>query len=577
MKPQPWKTALAVMTVTALLTGCTAPESGGTDVPAAQQPAGSSAQPEIVKDAVIPASDKSKSPTAATARTDTVVVSLTEPGGVFNPYFYQNGYDGNVTSVMFSPLVNIDENGKPVPDLAEKWEISPDGLVYTYYLRPNLKFSDGSPLTAEDVAFTLTLLHDKAYDGETDLTETHIKGGQAYKEGKADAIEGIQVIDPLTIRITTEKVNARSLLLLGGQPLSKAYYGKNYAPGQLDYLKSLHAKPLATGPYKYDQYIPGQEVRFTANEHYYGGKPKVEHFIYKTTEGDATQFFQTGETDYSSFTANPDNLDLLKQLGYANINIYTSTAYSYIKFNHSKAPFKDKRVRQAFVYGLDRAKIVQAAYQGYAQIANVPVSPVSWAYTEEGINPYPYDPEKAKKLLDEAGWKPGADGVREKDGQKLIVRYFTTKGAVSDILIPIAKENYKALGIQLESELMDYNALLARTTKGDHDLASFSTTLLPDPSDGVNQFSSKAGGSFTGTNGYSNPKVDELIEKGTATLDLAARKAAYAELYKEIAEDPPFIFLAYRKILSAHNARVEGFRPNGYTGLSSSLPNLEIK
>ncbi|MCZ8522281.1 MULTISPECIES: ABC transporter substrate-binding protein [Paenibacillus] len=574
------KTAWAAVTVTALLTGCTAPEADGTSsTPAVQQaqtPDGSP-QTEVVKDAVIRAADKSKSPAAAAARTDTVVVSLTEPGGVFNPYFYQNGYDGNVTSVMFSPLVNIDENGKPIPDLAEKWDVSQDGLIYTYYLRPNLKFSDGSPLTAEDVAFTLTLLHDKAYDGETDLTETHIKGGAAYKEGKTASIEGIQVIDPLTIRITTEKVNARSLLLLGGQPLSKAYYGKNYTPGQLDYIKTLHSKPLSTGPYKYDKYIPGQEVRFTANEHYYGGKPKVEHFIYKTTEGDATQFFQTGETDYSSFTANPDNLDLLKQLGYANINIYTSTAYSYIKFNHSKAPFKDKKVRQAFIYGLDRAKIVQAAYQGYAQLANVPVSPVSWAYTEEGVNPYPYAPEKAKKLLDEAGWKPGADGIREKDGQKLVVRYFTSKGAVSDILIPIAKENYKALGIQLESELMDYNALLARTTKGDHDLASFSTTLLPDPSDGVSSFSTKAGGGFTGTGGYSNPKVDELIEKGTATLDLGSRKAAYAELYKELSEDPPFIFLAYRKILSAHNARIEGFQPNGYTGLSSSLPKLEIK
>ncbi|SEG56272.1 ABC transporter substrate-binding protein [Paenibacillus sp. UNC499MF] len=528
-------------------------------------------------DQFIAASDKSKSPAAATARKDTVVVTLTEPGGVFNPYFYHNGYDGNVTSVMFSPLVDIDETGKPIPALAEKWDISQDGLKYTFHLKKDLKFSDGSPLTADDVAFTLSVLYDKAYDGETDITETAVKGGQAYKEGKASTIEGIKVVDPQTIEITTEKANARALLLLGGQVLSKAYYGKNYTPGNLEYIKTLHSKPLGTGPYNLEKFIPGQEVRFIANENYFGGKPAVEHFIYKTTSGDATQFFQTGEVDYSSYPANDDSLELLKGLGYANVNIYTSTAYSFIKFNHSKPIFKDKNVRQAFIYGLDREKIVAAAFQGYGQVANVPISPASWAYTEDGVNTFKFDPEKAKKLLDDAGWKPGADGIREKDGVKLVAHYFTTKGALSDVLVPIAKENYKDIGIQLETELMDYNALLARTSKGDHDLASFSTTLLPDPSDGVISFYSKNKSSFTDTNGYANPKVDELIEKGISSFDIEQRKATYKELYKELSDDPPFIFLTYRKIISAHNARIQGFKPNGYTGISSNLSKLKIE
>ncbi|GIN99349.1 ABC transporter substrate-binding protein [Brevibacillus halotolerans] len=562
-----------------LLAGCSsegaAPSTSNTPADGQADTQAQTLRVQNAGDAVIAATDKSKSPQSAKNRKDTVVVALTEPGGVFNPYFYHNGYDGNVTSVMFSPLVDIDKSGKPVPKLAEKWDISNDQLTYTFHLRKNVKFSNGEPLTADDVAFTLTVLHDKTYDGETEIAEAHIKGGKAYKEGKAKTIEGITVIDPQTIKITTEKVNARSLLLLGGHVLSKAYYGKGYEPGKLDYLRTLHTKPVGAGPYKFEKFIPGQEVRFVANEYYYEGKPAIPHFIYKTTDGDTTQFFQTGETDYSSFPANADNLELLKGLGFANINIYTSTAYSYLSFNHSKPYLKDKRVRQALIYGLDRQQIVDAAYQGYAQVANVPISPVSWAYTED-VNPYAYDVNKAKQLLDEAGWKEGSDGIREKDGKKLVLHYLTTKSKVSDILIPIAKENYKLIGVQLEAELMDYPALVARTDKGDHDLASFSTTMLGDPSDGVVQFSSTGGGSFTNTHGYSNPKVDELLAKSVGTLDIEKRKEAYKELYQVLSDDPPFIFLNYRKILSGHNARVEGFEPNGYTGISSSLPNLKI-
>ncbi len=562
-----------------LVTGCSsegASPAATTPTPAAAEaPAPSKVQD--IKDGVNPATDLSRLPEAAAKRTDTFIAGLTEPGGVFNPFFYHNGYDGNVTSAIFEPLVDVDETGKPVPKLAEKWDVSPDQLTYTFHLRPNLKFSDGSPLTAEDVAFTLTILHDKAYDGETDIFVAGIKGGRAYKEGKAASIEGIKVIDPQTIQITTEKVNAKALLLLGGQVLSKAYYGKNYTPGNLEYLRTLHGKPLGAGPYKFEAYIPGQEVRYLANEHYYAGKPKIEHFIYKTTEGDALQFIQTGEMDYNSFTVNQDNIEQLQELGYVNINLYTSSAYSYIKFNHARPFFQDKRVRQAFIYGLDRQKILELTYQGYAQVANAPISPVSWAYTDE-VNPYPYDPEKAKQLLDEAGWKPGADGIREKDGQKLVVHYYTSKGKLSDVLIPIAKENYKELGIQFEAEMMDFNALLARTEKGDHDLASFSTPMLVDPSDGVEVFSTKNGQSgASGTNGYSNAKVDELLEAGLATLDIDKRKEVYKQLYKELSEDPPYIFLGYRKILSAHNGKIKGLEPNPFTGISTSLPGLSIE
>lgn len=565
--------AVGVIGLSALLVACGGDDSAkktNEQGVASEQGIG---QTIVVEDAVIPAENPSASPEIAVKRGDTVVVGLQEPGGVFTPYFNTSGYDGNVQSVMFEPLVDINEKGEPIAGLAEKWDISADGLVYTYTLREGLKFDDGTPLTAADVEFTLTLLHDPAYAGNTDITEASIVGGLDYKNGDATSVSGIKVINDRTIEITTDKVSASTLRLLGGSVLKKDYYGNGYVKGNLDYLAALHQKPIGAGPYRFVAYLPGQEIRYEANEHYYGGAPKAKNFIYKTTVGDAQQFFQTGELDYSALAANQDNFEFLQALGFADINIYTSSAYSYMVFNHEKEVFKDPKVRQAFALGLDRQTIIATYYQGFAQVANVPVSPTSWAYTDE-VGSTAYDPEKAKALLEEAGWTEGTDGIREKDGKKLTVYYFTTAGGLGDTLIPIAKENYKAIGIDLQVEQMDFNALLARVDKGDHDLASFSTTMLPDPYDGIEGFHTKSTNSTF--KGYGNEEIDALIDATIATNDSGERATAFHELYKALDENPPVIYMAYTKVLSGANARIEGFEPNGYRGIASSLRNLRL-
>ncbi|MBE7123089.1 ABC transporter substrate-binding protein [Bacillus cereus] len=525
----------------------------------------------------IAATDKTKVPDKAKNRKDTLVVGISKPGGVFLPYFQQNGWDGNVTSVIFASLVSTDKQGKPTPELAEKWDVSSDQLTYTFHLRKDLKFSDGSPLTADDVAFTLTLLHDKAYEGEMDISQYVVKGGKEYKEGKATSIEGIQVVDPQTIKVTTEKVNSQTLTALGGPVLSKAYYGKDYKQNtSLDYLKELYGKPIAAGPYKFEKYIPGQEVRFVANENYYAGKPKIPNFIYKITAGDTKlQLFQTGEVDYTGLGTGDEVLEQAKGLQFANIQIETAASFSYIYMNNNKPYLKDKKVRQALIYGLDRKKYVDTALKGYGTVANVPIHPTSWAYTEEGVNKYEYDKEKAKKLLDEAGWKVGSDGVREKDGQKLKLSYFGPSSAKdSDLLIPIAKENYKEIGVEFNPEFMDFNTMLSKVNKGDYDLASVSTPITSDPSETAGEY-------LSGVNekslGYKNAKVDELIQKGIETVDIEKRKPIYKELYKELSDDPPVILLNYRRTITGYNGNIKGIDPEKYNSISANLPVLSFE
>jgi len=281
---------------------------------------------ELLKEGVTPATDASQIPASALLRKDTVVAGIQEPQGIFNPYFFVNGWDENVTNVIFARLIDWDSHGESVPGLAESWTISPDGKTYTIKLRPGLKFSDGSPLTAEDVAFTLTVLYDPKYDGDTDISLAHIVGGDDYKAGKADSVSGLKVIDPQTLQVTTSEEGATTLQKIGGPVLSKAYYGKDYRRGNLDTLRTLHGKPLGNGPYIYEKYIPGQEIRFHANPNYYKGVPPTPRFIYRVTNPSTNfQLFQTGETDYDAFTSRPDDIEQLKLLGFANINLYGSS------------------------------------------------------------------------------------------------------------------------------------------------------------------------------------------------------------------------------------------------------------
>lgn len=569
-----------VLSASLLLSACSTNEPASS--PQAGSPQASSPQVSSSPDGSVPqdsdggmimASDISKLPAIAQKRTDTIIIGLTDPSGAFTPYFQKSGYDGNVSSLLFTPLVTVDTQGVPIPGLAEKWDISPDNLTYTFHLRKDLKFSDGSPMTAEDVEFTWTILHDKAYDGDNQIANMmNIKGGAAYKEGKADRIEGITVIDPQTISVTLEAPNATALLQLGSDVLSKAYYGKDYKFGELDYIKKLHENPVGTGPYKLDKFLPGQEVRFVGNEHYFKGKPKTERFIYKTSEGDTWQYLETGEVDYAGFTATQENIDKLISLGFVNIITYTPSVYGFLQVNLEQDHLKDKRVRQAITYGLDRQSIYVDANQGAASIANIPASPISWSYTEEGINPYNYDPEKGKQLLDEAGWEVGADGIRVKDGKKLSIHYLGSKSKGTDIFIAVAKENFQELGIEFHPEIFaDFNSLQSKVESKDYDLVAFSTPLLTDPADGLQSF---VDGSIKG---YDNPKFYELYEKGLATTDIEERKQVYKELYQLVNDELPIIFTNYRKSATAYNGRIENLVINPFNGLSSSLPEWTLK
>ncbi|WP_308780402.1 ABC transporter substrate-binding protein [uncultured Clostridium sp.] len=531
---------------------------------------------ESAVEGYIKASDPSKNPVSE--RKDTLVIGIDAPEEVFNPLYAESAYDVYVTSTIFEGMLTADENGMPIEALAEKYSISDDGLKYTFTLKEGLKFSDGSPLTTEDVAFTYTVGSDATYDGPTDfVNSTKIKGAKAYKEGTASTIEGINIVDDKTIEFTLEEPNADAIYDFGAGILSKAYYGKDYKQGNLDYIKGFHKTPLGAGQYKLVKTVAGQEVDLVANENYHKGEPKIPNLIYKvTSEETRMQMLQTGEIDMDMVTVNQDNVQALKDAQFIDLHIFPTNGYGYIGFNFKNPKFQDQKVRQALAYGLNRKEVVDAVYAGgFADVINVPQSKLSWAYYK-GDNAYEFNKDKAIELLEEAGWKVGADGIREKDGVKLEIKFTASSpNPVNDALIPVAQANYKEIGVKFEAEQMDYNAVLEKVDNGSVEMYFMAWGLTP-AADSTGIFGTEGAQNKIS---YSNAKVDELLAKGLRETDIEKRKEIYKELYTVLNEDLPYIFLYQRRDMWAVNSRVKGFEDQitPYKDFTQSLYKLTLE
>lgn len=525
----------------------------------------------------IPGYDPSKNVAAALNRKDTLVIGVDAPDEVFNPLYAESAYDTYVVESMFEGMVGVDEQGLPTENIAT-WKVSDDGLTYTFTLKDDLKFWDGSPLTTEDVAFTYTVMCDGTYDGPSDIVNTtKVKGSKAYQEGTATSVEGIKVIDEKTIEFTLEEVNSEAIYDFSQGIISKAHYGAEYAQGKLDYIKKFHKDPLGSGQYKFVSSSAGQEVVLEANESYFLGAPKIKNLVYKVTSEDTRmQMLQTGEIDMDMVTVNQDNVNMLKEAGFLDLHIFPTNGYGYIGMNISDPKFADAKVRQALAYGLNRAEIVEACYAGgFADVINAPQSKVSWSFTEPN-NKYEFDLEKAKQLLDEAGWTVGADGIREKDGVKFEIKFTaSTPNPVNEAIIPIAQQNYAELGIKFEAEQMDFNAVREKVNSGNFQMFFMAWGLTPkvDPS-GVFGTEGAQNKTF-----YSNAKVDELSAAGLKETDQAKRKEIYAELWQELNQDLPYIFLYQRRDMWTVNSRVKGFENQitPYKKFTASLYKLTLE
>ncbi|AJS60680.1 ABC transporter substrate-binding protein [Paenibacillus sp. IHBB 10380] len=553
-----------------------AAEPTNTETPVTEEtPTTEPATDESANDGVFPASDPSLNPAPAKNRADTLIIGMVAPNGTFSPLFWSTAYDRYVVETVFDSFLAVQGDGTYKENLAESIDVSEDGLKYTFKLKPGVKYSDGTPVTVKDFLFSLKVLHDPTYDGESDILSLHIAGGKEFHDGKSKEIAGVKVIDDNTIEINVTEKTAITKDSLGSDVffMPEAYYGKGYKFGKLDSIKALNDKPVGSGKYIMKSFAAGQEVVFEANPDYFAGAPKIKNLIYKVTTDDTKlAMLQAGEIDMDMVTVNEDNVEELQALGFLDVHIYPTNGYGYVAFNHKKDKFKDAKVRQALTIGLNRKEIVEGVYGKFADVINVPESKVGWAYTDEGINSYDFDIEKAKSLLDEAGWVVGADGIREKDGEKFKIEFSATAdNPVVDSLLPIMSKNYKELGIDISPETLDFNAISAKKDAGNFEMFFAAWGLTPDPDNTV-----YTSGGAQNDIGYASAKVDELMKKGKAELDREKRKEIYKEMYQQLNADLPYIFMYQRRDMWPVNSRIKGFDLTPYKNFTYSLNQVEI-
>ncbi|NLW41047.1 MAG: peptide ABC transporter [Tissierellia bacterium] len=523
-------------------------------------------------------------PAAQRADADnTIVIGMTEAKGEFMPIYYSTAYDGYVVGYMFDALFSNDEAGNYIPHVAKEWEISEDNLTITFYLRDDVKFQDGEPLTAHDVEFTYLAIADPNYDGRYFAYVDGLVGYEEYTNGDADKISGLVVHDDYTISFTFKEPRVSNFLYCGMSIMPKHHY--EFEKGDIEALKAKMHDPLGSGGYKFVHYEPGQYVELTRNEDYFLGTPKIENIILKFTTAETYMAeLEKGTIDVqNSVTNTVENAEIIESIDYLHLNAFPNNGYAYIGLNHSDPRLADKNVRQALVYGLDRQGFVDNFFKGHGQVCHVPLSPVSWAYTDElasKINKYEYNPEKAIELLEAAGWKEGPDGIREKDGMKLNFVYSTYPDVEwVEQLIPVLIDNWGKIGVGIEVNYMDFNALTDAVYENhDFEMYNMAWSLSIDPDPYSVYHSSQTVKSGNNAVQFINKRSDELIEAGRREFDQEKRKEIYEEWALLINEELPYIYIYQREEWNVVNNRIKGFECSPYIDMSypQVYLNMEI-
>jgi peptide/nickel transport system substrate-binding protein len=474
---------------------------------------------------------------------------------------------GRIVGFLGNGLVQVKRDLSPECDLCESFSVSPDNLVITFKLRKGVKFHDGKELTADDVKFT--------YDSILDPDKQSVRRGDLKDFLTPDTIK---VIDPYTIEFKFSKVKANVLTSnMGYQILPKHILGELKGKAFVE-AEFNSKKPIYTGPFMFKEWVKDDHITLVANPNYFKGKPKLGTYIYKIVPDSTALFAQlkTGEVDWG--TIDPAQAADAKKLTNINVVPYDVFGFTYYAYQMDKTKtelFLDKKVRQALTYALDRKSMVESLLFGYGSVANTSVPPISWAFNKDNQPVYDYNPTKAKQLLDEAGWKPGADGIRVKDGKRFSFTIWTNAGNKQrENAIVAMQQLWKEVGVEAKTATEEWNAFLKRigatpdsTRDFDIMLVGFSWNVDPDQKV-MWHTSNFAPGGFN-LNWYSNPEVDKLLDAALDTLDQAKRKELYFKVQAMIAEDDPSTILFFGQAIIGYSKRLNGYTPSAAGALNN--------
>src|SRR6267142_1297967 len=437
-----------------------------------------------------------------------------------------------------------EESTQVVAGLAESWTVSRDGLRYTFKLRKGITFHDGTPFNAEAVKFSI----ERQIDPEHPFNKLGKYPFANYFFGNVKAVE---VVDPLTVEFSLKEPRASFLAVLtaGAASIVSPTAVKKLG---VDYPLS----PVGTGPFKFVSWDRGQRVVLEKNPGYWKHPVKVERVVYRPIVEDQARLTEllTGALDLivgapPDFVAQLENsprVTLLKQVG---AHVW------YLGINNQRKPFDDKRVRQALNYAVNKDAIVRDVLKGTGSLSRGPVLPGTWG-ADPALKAYPYDPERAKKLLAEAGFPNGF-------ATTLWVPESGSCMQAPVAMSTVMQSNLKAVGVNVSLQTMEWGAYLAKLRTKEQELFALSWMAgNEDPDMVMYPLLHSSQWTPNGPNRalYKNARFDELLHQARLVTDQGKRAELYREAQRILVDDAPWIFIDHEIQTAAHGKRVQGFK-----------------
>lgn len=462
---------------------------------------------------------------------DWLIRRLPAEPDTLNPLTATDIYESIINNDIYESLLDRDlDTLQLTPELASTWEVSANGLVYTFKLKDGIKFHDGTPVTAWNFKYAYARIMDEK------VNAPHLRN--YYKD-----IKSVEVLDDKTIRFTYSEIYFRALEICGGIPALPKHLFEQHE----NFNKSpLGRAPVGTGPYKFVQWTTGQKIVLERNENYWGEKPHIKKIVYRVITESAPSLIELKKRrlDLMPLTS----LQWVRQTESERFHEafrkekYYQPNFNYIGWNLRRPYFSDKRVRRALTMMVDRQRILENLLFNLGIIVTGP-NYVNSPYYDESIKPIPYDPAEAQKLLNEAGWiDHDGDGVRDKNGVAFKFEFLITGSEFSNQLATLLNEEFHKAGIDMEIRQLEWATFTKMLDERNFDAVTLGWSLgvETDPYQIWHSSQIKDGSNFVG---FSNPQADKIIEEVRRTLDVNRRIELLKRFHAILHEEQPYTFL----------------------------------
>jgi peptide/nickel transport system substrate-binding protein len=454
----------------------------------------------------------------------------------------------DVAGMIFNGLIKYDKDINLTPDLAADWEKQDGGLVIIFHLRKNIFWQDGHPFSADDVEFTYQKLIDPK-----------VKTPYA---GDFERVKSFKIIDDYTIKVTYKEPFVPALSSWGMPIIPKHLLEKE----DLN-TTGFSRHPIGTGPYKFKRWKTQEKIELEANPDYFEHRPFIDRYIFRIIPDESTIFLELQTQGVDSAGLSP--LQYLRQTDTDFFKKYyrkfklTSFVYTYLGYNLNNPKFKDKRVRQALNLAVDKEEIINMVFLGLAKPITGPFVSESWAYNEK-VKPAPFNPQRARELLKEAGWDDtDGDGLLDKDGERFEFTVITNQGNDERAKVAqIIQRRLKDIGINVKIKILEWSVFLSEyINKRNFEAVILGWSLPREPDNYDIWHSSKTKEGEFNFVSFKNDEVDRLLVEGRRNFDQDKRKACYNRIHEIIYEEQPYMFLYSPDSLFVIHSRFQGIKP----------------